>query len=149
MSKGDDYNPGDLLDMILSHSLNSFLGGTHDGRLSFTSKGMTPRIDLIESKDRFTLYADVPGMSKADLDIRVKDGQVCLSGNRSLSSSFKSDEQNGHLVCQERIRGPFQRCFNLFQHIDDSRIQAKLSDGTLRVELPKAPESSGNRVTIL
>lgn len=97
-------------------------------RLSFGS------FDVIEGKDSYTIYADVPGLTSSDVHVQVIEGSIIkLSGKRK--SSVRRTEGTFHRV--ERLTGAFQRVFELPSDADLSRIVADVTHGVATVTIPK------------
>ena len=103
-----------------------------------------PAVDVAELDDRFVLSADLPGMKQEDIQIRVDDGVLVLSGSRK---SEHSEEGKGYTM-SERSYGKFSRSFRLGRHIDNEGIKADYKDGVLRVELPKSKEVQPRQIQV-
>lgn len=105
--------------------------------------GWTPAVDILETADRYIVTAEVPGMSRDDLDISVHEGRLTLSGERR--GRIPPCEQY-HRV--ERGHGSFSRTFHLPVPMDSERITADLRDGVLTVTCPKAANGSARRIQV-
>lgn len=99
--------------------------------------GWTPPVDLLETRDSYIVTAEVPGLSKDDIDIQVVQDRLTIAGTRR--EPLQACEQY-HRV--ERGHGSFSRSFQLPVPIDSSRITADLKDGVLTVTCPKAADQS-------
>lgn len=106
-------------------------------RYAPATAGWTPAVDILETADHYIVTAEVPGMSRDDLDIRVHDGRLTISGERR--ERILQCEQF-HRV--ERGHGSFSRTFHLPVPVDGERVTADLRDGVLTVTCPKANESA-------
>jgi HSP20 family protein len=98
--------------------------------------GWNPPVDLHETPESYVITAEVPGLSRDDIEINMHDGRVTLSGMRR--------ERNG--ACEqyhrvERGRGSFSRTFQLPIAVDTERIVADLRDGVLTVTCPKSADA--------
>ena len=98
--------------------------------------GWSPPVDLREDRDAFVLIAEVPGVRREDLDIRVEGGIVTLEGRRPLEKEARS------ALRIERPYGSFSRTFHLPNPVDEGGVIARLHLGVLEIVLPK---SSGAR----
>ena len=105
--------------------------------------GWMPPVDLHETPDHYVITAEVPGLAREDVDIRVHDGNVTLSGTRRERPS--ACEQYHRI---ERGHGDFTRTFHLPLPIDGDHIAADLRDGILTVTCPKAAEAAARRIRI-
>ena len=105
--------------------------------------GWTPAVDIQETPDQYIVTAEVPGMSRDDLDIRVHDGRITIAGVRRERP--RQCEQY-HRV--ERGHGSFSRTFSLPVPVDSDRVTADLRDGVLTVTCPKADDSAARRIQV-
>jgi HSP20 family protein len=99
------------------------------------SKSGTPQlaIDVADAPDGFyTLYADIPGLCKADLSIKLsKERVLTISGER------KAPLADAPLQQQERVLGSFERRWQLPEDAESEGISAKVADGVLTITVPK------------
>ena len=102
-----------------------------------------PPIDIYETPDGLVLYADLPGVDSEGLDLQVQDNRLTLFG-RVVSTAAESAE----ILHQEYQIGDFLRSFILSDEVDHDQIQAKLINGVLRVELPRAPRAKPRRIEV-
>lgn len=105
--------------------------------------GWTPAVDIQETPDQYVVTAEVPGMRREDLDIRVHDRQVTIAGVRRERSG---PCEQYHRV--ERGHGSFSRTFHLPVAVDSDRVTADLRDGVLTVTCPKADNGAVRRIQV-
>ncbi len=134
MSESPDYNPPPESTSMIPASKD----GTNATRLLFN-----PPIDIYETPDGLVLYADLPGVDSEGLDLQVQNNRLTLFGR--VSSDVPESAQMLH---QEYHIGDFLRSFILSDEVDHDRIQAKLANGVLRVELPRAPRAKPRRIEV-
>ena len=104
---------------------------------------LIPPVDIIESEVGITLMADMPGVSKERLGVRVDGDNLLIEG----SAEVKVPDQLELL--HSEIRNPyFRRSFTLSRELDPSKIEASLRDGVLRLHIPKAEAARPRRVEI-
>jgi HSP20 family protein len=94
-----------------------------------------PPIDVYETADRYVVAAEVPGMTREQIDLAVEDSRLVIRGHRSDKSTASTGEIHFHQV--ERGRGPFARSFEFASTIDAAGVSADLSNGILTITLPK------------
>ena len=99
----------------------------------FTCGTWTPPIDIFETESHFSLKAELPGIDKDDVDVRVQDNVLTLKGVRYQCEELKEDNINR----MERPYGKFSRSFTLPSNVDSDKISAKLKNGILEITLPK------------
>lgn len=107
-------------------------------------RSWAPPVDFRETEDGFELHADLPGMTKEDIDLTFEDNVLTLSGERK----FADAGTNKGFRRIERLYGKFTRSFQLPAQIDASAIQAAFQAGVLTVTLPKAAEAKPRKVEI-
>lgn len=109
-------------------------------------KGETfaPFCDITEEEKSFRLCLDVPGISKNDLDIEVKDKTLVISGERKKEVQAETSS----LLRSERKYGKFSRSFNLPQNVNSELIEARFENGVLEITLPKEEKSRPKKIQI-
>jgi HSP20 family protein len=90
-----------------------------------------------ENADAFILEADLPGVKTKDAKVETEDGDLVLSGCRTL----EKHETDGQFHTMERSSGHFVRRIKLPESIQQDAIKAEFTDGVLRVILPKAKDA--------
>ena len=103
-----------------------------------------PEVDVQEYDDRFVLRADLPGVEQKDIDVRLQDGVLTLSGTRTDSV----EEDEGQVKRSERRFGSFSRQFRVGQKVDSESISAAYKNGVLTVQLPKRQETQPRQIEI-
>jgi HSP20 family protein len=139
------WDPARELDSLQSEFnrlFDSFLGNS--GRADLRARRWVPAMDLVETDDHLVLKADLPGMTKEDVDIEVKDNVLTVSGERKAEQEDKTD---GYYRI-ERAFGSFSRSLTLPQGIDADAISADFTDGVLEVRIPKPEQRKPHRVAI-
>ena len=127
-----------LRDLIALHEQIGQLVGTD-------APGWTPPVDLFETATDFILTADLPGLSREQIDINVDENRVVIRGERVGGPGDLPCEQF-HRV--ERGHGRFSRSFALPEAIDIAQVSADLKDGILTVRIPKARGRGVRRVNV-
>ncbi|BET09876.1 Hsp20/alpha crystallin family protein [Pandoraea sputorum] len=110
-----------------------------------SSKRMQIKLDVEEDDTKFTVRADMPGVSKEDIKVTLDGNQVSISAHIS-DSTEKTD--NGNFVHRERYEGDMYRSFSLSQSVDKDKAQANYRDGVLELLLPKRADASRRELTI-
>ena len=101
-----------------------------------------PSVDIYETEDALTLVADVPGTTVEDVDIDLRDSVLTLSARSGPTpDGWKA-------VHREYRQGGYLRQFRLGQHIDQSKIAARMKDGVLTLTLPKAASAIPKRIRV-
>jgi HSP20 family protein len=104
-----------------------------DWDLAFENESwVAPIVDIFESEDDFTLLANMPGVNKENVKIKIEDGSLIIMGKVDYDNLLKRD-----YVLNESQIGNFYRKFQISESIDDSKVEAKLENGQLIIHLPK------------
>ena len=107
---------------------------------------LTMRIDVSERNDAYVVKADIPGVKKEDINVRV-DGNVI-----QIDAEVKREKEtkgNGDKVLRsERYCGTISRTFSLAQDVEDGKAQARYADGVLTLELPKKTTAASKKVSV-
>ena len=89
-----------------------------------TTRYLIPRVNVIEESERVIVEAELPGVSKDDITLEVKDGELVLTGKRTTQT------REGHYIMRERAVADFRRVFALSNAIDQSRTERSLPPDT-------------------
>ncbi|MBW1727672.1 MAG: Hsp20/alpha crystallin family protein [Deltaproteobacteria bacterium] len=103
----------------------------------------TPNVDIFETDQEITLLADMPGVTADNLSIDLRDNILTLTGE---VAPFEDANEEDVLI--EYEIGKYHRQFNLSSVIDQSKIDAKLTDGVLRLSLPKVEKAMPRRIEV-
>ena len=117
-------------------------GGSSGGGGSLSAFGSGPRLDMHESDKELTIEAELPGVDRNDIDVRLDGDMLTLSGEKR--SQRDDRQQNAHF--SERSYGRFQRTVQLPFRPEQDDVEAEFDAGVLRLRLQKRPETaSGSR----
>jgi HSP20 family protein len=137
-----------LLDPVFSDNFESamrrFFSPTLFDRDS--SQQLQMRIDVSEKDGSYLVKADIPGVKKDDINIRVDGNMVQIDAEVKREKETKG---NGDKVLRsERYYGTVSRAFSLAQDVDEGNVQARYADGVLTLELPKKASSAARKIAI-
>jgi HSP20 family protein len=110
----------------------------------FAVSAWTPAVDIYETDKEIVLKAELPEMPEKDIEIKVEDNNLIVSGERRKEKEVK--EENYHRI--ERSYGSFYRSFTLPHAVDRENIKASYKDGVLKVILPKKEEAKPKQIKI-
>ncbi|MFO7715114.1 Hsp20/alpha crystallin family protein [Desulfosarcina sp.] len=103
----------------------------------------TPEVDIFENEQQINLLADMPGVAPNDVKIELNDGLLSISGE---VQPFEGKDESDVRI--EFEIGRFYRQFTLSEVVDQSKIEAKLDDGVLRLTLPKAEKAIPRQIAV-
>jgi HSP20 family protein len=108
------------------------------------SAAFAPDFEVKETKEGFEFRADVPGVKEGDLDIRLTQNRLAISGKRESEKTEKGDT----FYTTERSYGSFTRSFTLPEGIQSDKIHAELKEGVLTLLVPKKPEAQPKKIDV-
>ncbi len=106
---------------------------------------MQIKMDLKEDDRAYTVHADIPGVKKEDIQVSIDGNRVSISAE----SKMEKEEKEGEKVLRsERYVGKVARSFTLLHDVDETKAQAKYSDGVLQLTLPKKASTATRKLEI-
>jgi HSP20 family protein len=107
------------------------------------SRALMPRVDVIEDDTGISIQADLPGVPKENLSLRVEGETLQIEGEIS------SDAPEGMEAIYAEVQVPrYRRAFTLSRELDTGKIDAALKDGVLTLRIPKAAHAQPRRVEV-
>ena len=103
------------------------------------------RIDVTENDAGYTVKAEMPGVAKQDIDVKIDGNLVSIAAKVERGSELKEGER---VVRRERYSGTVSRAFTLAADIDEEKSGAQYKDGVLTLSLPKKVASARKRLEI-
>ena len=103
-----------------------------------------PAVDIYETENEVVLKADLPDINEKDLDVRVENNMLTITGERKFEEKVKEEDY----LRIERTYGSFSRSFGLPNTVNTEAIKAEYKNGVLKVELPKRAEAKPKQVKI-
>lgn len=102
-----------------------------------------PPVDIFEDDAGITVLADMPGVSKEQLGVRVTGDNLLIEG--TVTAPVSGDME---LLYGEVLNSQYRRSFTLSRELDLGKIEAKLANGVLKVSIPKAEEARPRRIEV-
>lgn len=102
-----------------------------------------PPVDVVEDGTGITLYADLPGVPRDKLSLRVEGDTLLIEGDVSIDvpQGMEASHAEVHLA-------RYRRQFTLSKELDVDKVNAELSQGVLRVRIPKAEHAQPRKITV-
>src|SRR5207237_6496042 len=134
-----------LRDLLALHEQIGQLVGTD-------APGWTPPVDLYETAGEFILTAELPGLTRDQVEIHAEDSRIVIRGARAAGPGRPGGPGND-VPCEqyhrvERGHGHFSRAFALPEPIDVDGITADLKDGILTVTIPKSRDRAARKIDV-
>tara|TARA_S200002703_G_scaffold141551_1_gene133478 strand:+ start:2365 stop:2868 length:504 start_codon:yes stop_codon:yes gene_type:complete len=102
--------------------------------VGFFEKQSFPKVDIIDYDTEIEIEAEIPGLTKEDVDVSVNENILTISGNSVTDSKSKPKLK---YIRKELKHSSFKRSFTLSENIDINRLKAKFENGLLKIRLPK------------
>lgn len=112
-------------------------------RLPPTSLG-APALDVYEEKDDLIVKAEIPGLTKDEIDISLEENTLTIKGEKKKEEEVKEDD---YYRC-ERTFGAFSRSIELPMNVKPDKVNAAFKNGVLEIRLPKAEQAKKNVVKV-
>ncbi|HLI83591.1 MAG TPA: Hsp20/alpha crystallin family protein [Bryobacteraceae bacterium] len=109
-----------------------------------SNRPWSPAVDIYETENELVLKADLPEINQKDIDVRVENQTLTISGTRQFE---KTDDKKGYHR-MERSYGSFVRSFAIPNTFDTDNIKAEYQNGVLSVTLPKKEAAKPRQVKI-
>lgn len=124
--------------------VDSMLRDGWTGEGAESTGAWTPSVDVRETEDAYIVTAELPGLNKDDVEVRVEDNVLSLRGERR----FENEENRDSYRRIERAYGSFHRSFSLPTHIDSAKVKAGFENGLLTLTVPKAETAKARTIKI-
>jgi HSP20 family protein len=103
----------------------------------------TPAIDVYETPDRYVVAAELPGLTRDQIELAMADSQLTIRGQR-----LQAPQDDAHYHQVERGHGGFSRTFEFSETIDAGNVAADLKNGVLTIVLPKVPPPAARKIDV-
>ena len=110
-----------------------------------SSESWAPPIDVYETRDAYVVTAELPGLTRKQVDLAVEDSRLTIQGRREARPA-SGGAVHYHQV--ERGHGTFRRVFEFAEKIDGDRVAADLADGVLTITIPKVAPPPPRKIEV-
>jgi len=123
----------DHINRMFGDAFGRFNRSSRFGHL-FRSESFTPSIDVREEKDRFVVRVDLPGAKSENLDVKLENRQLTVSG----TITRQEESGSGKILQHERQSGTFSRTITLPSPVRTNKMESRFDSGILIITIPKA-----------
>jgi HSP20 family protein len=127
----------------LSNRLSRLLDIPREDQADFLGS-WSPAVDIYDKGAEVVIHAEIPGMKKEDIDVRVENNILTIRGKRERKEEVNEE---GYFRA-ERTYGAFSRSFSLPTTVEIGKIAAEYKDGVLTLRLPKAEEAKPRQIEV-
>jgi HSP20 family protein len=115
-------------------------------QFEMTPPALDMRLDLSEKDNTYVVKADLPGVKKEDINVRIDGNAVQIDAEVKQEKETKGNDHK--MLRSERYYGNVSRTFSLAKDVDDTKAQAKYADGVLTLELPKKAAAASKKLAV-
>jgi HSP20 family protein len=140
------WNPFEEFENLLDRynkSGGKNLSKQYGADLSFAD--WAPSVDIEEAEDKYVIKADLPGVDKKDIDVKLENGVLSIRGEKQTEKETGKGTKRHRT---ERFHGTFARSFTLPEAVKSDKVDASYKDGVLLLEIPKAEEAKPKSINI-
>jgi HSP20 family protein len=143
VSREEFLTPFDsLFDNMIEKAFPAF--GQEIG-ISFFGNNSYPKVDVSDHADKIQIEAEIPGLSKEDVNVDLEDNVLTIVGQKRNTDK----KENVNYIRKELKRSNFQRSFKLNSSFNLSEIAAKFENGILLIDVPKKEAEKPKKIKIL
>ncbi|MGA2958865.1 MAG: Hsp20/alpha crystallin family protein [Thermodesulfobacteriota bacterium] len=140
----DPFREMSSLQERMNRLMSDFRTRSPFGEEEMAQGSWIPAVDIYETKESIVLNVELPGVTKEDIALEVKDSTLTIKGEKKLEKNVT--EENFHRM--ERSYGSFTRAFTLPSTVQQDKVKAKFRDGILEIMLPKAEEAKPKQIKV-
>ena len=118
---------------------------------NFKKAFSTPKVDIKESKDKYSLKMDLPGKTDKDIDIKLLNNILTISSENEVKNQKEEKEETKEspkYLIRERRYSKFSRSFSLPEDVDNEKLAATVKNGVLTINMPKKAITAPKQITI-
>ena len=140
------WNPFEEFENLLDRynkSSGKSMSKQYSTDLSFAD--WAPSVDIEEAEDKYVIKADLPGVDKKDIDVKLENGVLSIRGEKQTEKETGKGSKRHRT---ERFHGTFARSFTLPEAVKAEKVDASYKDGVLMLAIPKAEEAKPKSIDI-
>jgi HSP20 family protein len=140
-----NFTPFSPLSREISRLLEEFSRGL--GAVgALPTAGISPSTDVTETDMEIEIAAELPGLECQDVEISLEDDVLTIRGEKKMPADADDKNKNYHLT--ERSYGRFYRAFQLPVGIDPASVGATMSNGVLKIKIPKPAHTAAKKIEV-
>lgn len=124
--------------------MSDFIDDLFNDMSTFESHKSWPQVDITENDQIYLLKAELPGIDKKDISIKIEKGVMTIEGEKKVEQKH----EKGKFYHYERSCGKFSRSFTLPEDADSGKIEAKMENGVLNLNIPKAEKAKPRTIEV-
>jgi HSP20 family protein len=108
------------------------------------AQNLIPNIDISETDKAIEISAEMPGLERKDVEISIEDDTLTIRGEKTV----EEDQKDKNVQHSERSYGVFLRVLQLPPGIDPANVQATMSNGVLKITIPKPAKPEPKKIEV-
>lgn len=137
-------DPWQELEQLRNRVRSFFTGPSRLDAILPEGVSFTPAVEMVETDNEILVTAELPGVSKDQVEVQLEDNVLTLRGEKQEEREQKEKET----YLYERTYGSFRRSFTLPAKVDEGKVKAEFADGVLKIHLPKLEKTNGKKIEI-
>ena len=139
------WNPFQEFESLLDRYQKSNAGSLRDrANIDFNFADWAPSVDIEEAEDKYLIKADLPGVPREEIDVKLENGVLSIRGEKRTETESGSGKRHR----TERFHGSFARSFSLPDSVDADNVDANYRDGVLTLAIPKVEKAKQRSIDI-
>jgi len=143
-SEWDSFRELEAIQNAMNRMFESSLTRWGDRDVGLLEGAWSPAIDIYDSKDSIVVKADIPGMTKDEIEVSVHGDTLVIKGEKKQ----EQEEKGKDYIRAERFYGAFNRVVSLPAAVDASKVNATYKNGVLELVMPKKEEAKPKQLKI-
>lgn len=134
---------------LFNDLFNGFDDDAYLPSFNFKKAFHTPKVDVKENKDNYSLEMDLPGKSEKDVNVELNGNVLTISSeHESKKDDENKDKKEGKWLIHERSYSKFSRSFTLPDDVDAAKLSANVKNGVLTVTMPRKALAEAKKIAI-
>lgn len=133
---------------LFNDLFNGFDDDAYLPSFNFKKAFHTPKVDVKENKDSYSLEMDLPGKSEKDVNVELNGNVLTISSEHESKKDENEGKKEGKWLIHERSYSKFSRSFTLPDDVDAAKLSANVKNGVLTVTMPRKALTEAKKIAI-
>jgi HSP20 family protein len=118
------------------------------GAIAPGNGSLVPSMDISETDNEFIITTEMPGLERNDVEVSLEDNVLTIRGEKKMETPPDDKDKNQNVHVSERDYGVFYRMIELPVSVDPSAVQATMSNGVLKITIPKPARPESKKIEV-
>lgn len=133
---------------LFNDLFNGFDDDAYLPSFNFKKAFQSPKVDVKETKDSYSLEMDLPGKTENDVNVELNGAVLTISSVQEASKDDKGGKEGSKWLIRERSYSKFSRSFTLPDDVDAEKLAANVKNGVLTVTMPRKALAGAKKIAI-